>query len=516
MTDVEKYLTDHLQGMAGPYLFVGSGISRRYAGAPSWGELLSEFASRTSHSYGYYQGVADGSMPEIATRIAAEFYDVWWDEDDTEYAASRSAYGNRMKSKDSPLKVEVAKYIRDLVAASSLPADLTDEWKLFGDVVVDGIITTNYDQLLPLRFPGFRTFVGQSELVFSDTQGIAEIYMIHGSDADPQSLVLTTADYESFDSRNAYLAAKLMAVFVEHPVVFLGYSMGDENIRRILQALLRGLTDDHISKLKDRLIFVEWKDGVNPSAAETILQIDDTALPVIRVEVPDFTSVYKALAGRERAIPAKILRVLKEQVFEIVKTNDPGNRLYAYKDIDDENAADFDVVFGVGAKMTVKGIVGLDRIDLIEDVLQSPDHGLPAEKIVERVIPNKARTTYMPCFKYLRAMAALNNDGSVKKRAVDVPQRVRDRAASVHQTMLGHATGGATRTVSQLEDDKGWDWVMNQGLAIRKHTSDLDGLRDFLIRHRDKSNKNWWGTQYAKLAIAYDWMAYAKAVSSAT
>jgi hypothetical protein len=94
------------------------------------------------------------------------------------------------------------------------------------------------DLLLEDIFPDFEVFVSQDELLFSSSQGIGEIYKIHGCCSKPNSLVATKEDYERFDERNPYLAAKLLTVFAEHPIIFLGYSLNDRNISSILCLLL--------------------------------------------------------------------------------------------------------------------------------------------------------------------------------------------------------------------------------------------------------------------------------------
>ena len=206
--------------------------------------------------YEYYFASANGDLPAVASAIATDMHERWWNED--RYLESRNLFASAAVRRDSALKIEIARYMASSIDRLPVQGPLATEIEKLRGIVVDGIVTTNYDPLLEKLFPDFRAFIGQDELLFSDPQGIGEIYKIHGSHDVPNSLVLTAEDYERFRDRNPYLAAKLLTIFVEHPVVFVGYSLADPNVIDIVVSIAVCLTTENIGKLQDRLVFVQW------------------------------------------------------------------------------------------------------------------------------------------------------------------------------------------------------------------------------------------------------------------
>lgn len=225
-----------LQAHAGPFLFVGSGFSRRYLGLEDWGGLLSKFCDGL-RPFEYYLSKANGQVPMVATLMSADFNEYWWSSE--AYEASRIKNQGKIKDQTSALRVEICEYLKSASVGKYKNSGYSEELNLISQLNVDGIITTNWDRLLEELFPDYKVYIGQQELLFSNPQSIGEIYKIHGCSSRSKSLVLTDEDYIDFNDRNAYLAAKLITIFVEHPIIFIGYSVSDQNIASLLLSIAK-------------------------------------------------------------------------------------------------------------------------------------------------------------------------------------------------------------------------------------------------------------------------------------
>lgn len=427
----EQLVAELRQLPALPYLFIGSGISRRYLGLPDWEGLLRIFAAEIDEDFDYLYASANGDFPAIASALAQAFSPIWWK--DARYEAQRAQYRDIVKEVDSALKVAVAEYLKanEKLAPNSpglADALLREELEHLKAAVVDGVITTNYDSLTDEVFPEFPAYVGQDELLLSDAQFVAETYKIHGSSSQPLSLLLTAKDYENYSRRNQYLAAKLLTIFVEHPVIFIGYSLKDTYIQEILENIVIAVGPDRVEELGQRIYFLEWNE--DPESTPTIedsslvLPIEGR-LPIRRISSHHLLPVTSALTQLERPFPVRVIRELKKHIFDLVHHPDPDQEREVVRaiPIDAEGPEGLRVIFGVG-RFSEKDLQDIDSItarrltreDLARDVLGIRPRGLDAENVLLFGIPDgirAARNSYIPVFKYLRESNRIPADGKV-------------------------------------------------------------------------------------------------------
>ncbi len=520
LVTVYDNLAAHLAAArAAPFLFVGSGLSRRYLGLETWPELLKRFAAMTGKPYGYYFTSGNGDLPAVASAIAEAFHDLWWEDD--RFAESRALWSEKITTRESPLKVEIARHTSSALADLPAQGPLAAELALLGEAVVDGVITTNYDPLPEHVFSDYRTYVGQDQLLFSGTQGVGEIYKIHGGDTDPDSLVLTSDDYARFQERNPYLAAKLLAIFVEHPVVFLGYSLSDPNVTGILVSVARVLTSANLERLQDRLLFVRWDPSTSqPTFVKTAVAVEGFTIPVIEMTVADFEGVFTVLGGLRRQFPARLLRQLKEHVYDLVLTSETDSRLYVQDISADMDLTDLDVVFGVGMvhRLSGQGYIGLTRRNLLLDVLRPASEYEP-RRVVDEALPVVLRGPgSKPINRYLRGAGLLDDSGALLPDAVVDARVTRHVALGVTPFLApkGSVNRGkrlvetAGNSLARLIEQSTVTESLNSIAMIPHEHLDLDLLRQFLDDNKDSLDRQHSAdpTAWAKLVCLYDYYRY--------
>lgn len=518
--DIRSDLSAHLQKFpSAPFLFIGSGISRRYFGLETWKDILRKFA--VDMPFEYYYSKAGEDLPLTASLLVDDFYESWWSSENIEQ--KRIKYAEFLKKNDSPLKIDISEYIKSKCASVISTEQSIKEIDLIKKINIDGIITTNWDTLLERIFPDFRVFIGQEELLFSAPQAIAEIYKIHGCCSKPNTLVLTAEDYKIFNERNKYLAAKLLTIFIEHPVIFMGYSLTDKNIQEILSSIMLCFTNDNVHKLKDRLVFIEYNTAPDAEIYPgNVITSDGKNLPMTIIKTNDFSPIYESLISVERKFPARLLRFMKEHVYELVKTNDPKGKLYVV-DIDDETeTSNIEVVFGVGTIATISevGYKGIKVTDLFKDLIF--DENALKPKNVLRVIPElyKGSIKYIPIFKYLRKAKYFSVDGNLIRQE-ELNTKVIELSERNYESFQPSEYYRKKRD-EVLKQDSGvkeiWEkYDLRQALnyipLLAIDRISIDELGDILRKNIDLINYNkdscsLDSSSFRKLACLYDWLKF--------
>lgn len=502
-----------------PFLFVGSGLSRRYMNSPNWADLLEAVCSkalggtadftkfRTKASVAYRNEKVKAELPYVATLMEDSVNDALLDDADF-----MRAHAETIALGGSPMKQLVADIINSYTLEDDAEVELL---KSAGDSKLSGIITTNYDQMCEHLFDSFTVYESQDDLLFAEQSFTREIYKIHGSVSNPDGMVLTDADYDEFGRKRKYLSAKLLSVFLEYPVIFLGYSIQDENIKSILSDIAECLSDETISRLKKRLIFVQW--GNTTSIGDYTVSFGNKLISMTKIETDDFASIYESIGQTERLYSTKILQELRGSVFRLADKINPDSPVIVSGIDNALNSLTEDqrVIIGFAPSPASIGRP-ITPEDLFQDVILDDlhfDNLFIVENYLNRFV--RQRPNSMPVFKYVQGLGR-NVGKSVANYLPSLSSidafRNNTMRKSLNRTRAKHK---GYLTVQGLVDNLGSSEAIKLIPYLNEDELDVDELEQLLRNelktvedNADEKKRLLKDTDFRKCIRIYDFLRY--------
>lgn len=200
---------------AQPVLFVGAGLSKfeavRRPDAPghsafgAWMDILDDFRHRLS-----------GGDPDIERRLTtdplrlAQLYEAQFD---------RPAL--------------IARVEHHVPSADFQPGEAHRRLR---EIPWAAIVTTNYDDLLERAFEPtrpLRRIVKDEDLTGRRPPNELVVIKLHGDLMRSETIVVSEDDYLKFEGSRPGISAKVRQLLIEHPLLFLGFSLSDPNFARI-------------------------------------------------------------------------------------------------------------------------------------------------------------------------------------------------------------------------------------------------------------------------------------------
>ncbi|MGG5776819.1 SIR2 family protein [Bacillus subtilis] len=319
-----------------PTVFIGSGISKRFlVGFPDWSSLLNEFWDQLNEPQSFfgvfniirdeirnkYPGFSEKELDhysniEMGTLLENKFNQAFNEE---KIKIENFSPEDAFISKVSPFKKAIANRFKNYELIDGMQVEYNSFKKMLSKTQI--VLTTNYDNFIENSYNEYSTygltiFIGQKGF-FLQNYGYAELYKLHGCASSPQDIIITEKDYNNFDKNSVLISAKIISTMMHSPIIFMGYSLTDINIRKIIKEFTRSLTDKEIEILENRLVLIQRAKGVNELVQEVENDRDlGCKLKVIKTD--NFKLVFDRLSEINQGVAPTEVRKYQHIIKELI------------------------------------------------------------------------------------------------------------------------------------------------------------------------------------------------------
>ena len=218
-----------------------------------------------------------------------------------------------------------------------------------------------------------------------------------------------------------------------------------------------------------------------------------------------------------RGIPSKILRLCKEQLYELVQSCETDKKICVVDVEKVDTKKDIEFVVGVGVAAEKKksileiGYTSIKSVDIFSDLLYQ-DRNYDPQLILNSVISDIGKNiTYLPLFHYLRKLeitdsSSYNKSGfNLEKWIVTDVKKLQEK--NYRKNFDKNCNNkGINEIIKDYLPEKAAKYI--PFLAIED--IDLDVLRDFLVKNKGHyiSDQSSYATSFRKIACLYDKLKY--------
>ncbi|WP_281658230.1 SIR2 family protein [Halobacillus sp. Cin3] len=307
-----------------PILFIGSGMSIRYLNTPDWIGLLEKLIDLNPQKrfpIGYYTQNTNNDYPAVASALIEEYQDFAWDKHE-EGIFPENLYGHTFH-KSIFLKYQISEVLTDYINHFNVENNpYAEELESFITLNPHAVITTNYDTLIEKLLTNYKVVIGQQVIKRKEATEIGHILKVHGCMTNPSEIIVSSEDYKIFKEKQKYLIAKLLTYFLEHPVIFLGYSINDSNIKNILSDVAEIINEDG-DEVVNNIWFIDYKEDIksddNPPMDKTIDLGESKSIRVNYLQLNNFKPLYDSLY-QHNSMTMDTLRELQSNIYNIIKS----------------------------------------------------------------------------------------------------------------------------------------------------------------------------------------------------
>lgn len=496
-----------------PILFIGSGISKRYLGLPDWESLLTMYADKinsTRFPYRIYDRKAlkeisknnleeFEKLPIVASLIKEEYEDRFFDDNNFEKDI-KEKFDDEIRNGKSPFKLSLSHYFK-MAIPKTISYDLEKDSFIKLVNKVSNIVTTNYDEFLESQFENYNVCVGQNDILNKRLNRIGNIFKIHGSSSDPDSLVITKDDYDFFGSKQKFLTAKLLTFFMEYPTIFMGYGAGDNNIISIFKDIKDCLNPEGEVELSKKLLFIEFTDDEN---SQEIVNIEIAGLRMTKIILKDYNILYSAFDKIIEAIDIEYLKVIEDKIVQLIQTTDKKvNRVYADSlENHDFSSDEMAILVGHSSSVFRYGYESISMINICEDILFHQKN-YDAKGIIDKsILSQKGRFSHskLPLYKYLNKYEGTLDPYYTDERCVKIISRIDDIYNTADKLTILYKK--PKKTINDLIVEDLNKSVRNIYLCLK--VLDINEVKKYIISIWDKRSMLKGYTYLTKIICAID------------